>query len=52
MSDLDIYRAQYLYFLETGDDEMNARLRIIELGASLEEADAIQALESDVDDEC
>lgn len=44
-SDLDIYRAEYRHHLEAGDDPMNARLRIMEQGATPEEADAVEALE-------
>jgi len=49
-SDLDIYREEYRKYVERGDDDMNARCRIIEMGASEEIADAVQLLEEELDD--
>jgi hypothetical protein len=45
-SDLQLYLEAYQQCLEAGDDEMNAKCRIIEMGASPEMADAVEHLES------
>ncbi len=51
MSDLDVYREAYRRFLDAGDDPINARCRILDMGATIEEANAIEVLEPDEEDE-
>jgi len=50
MTTQELYNAQYLKHREAGDDPMNARLRLIEEGASLEMANAAQAAAGETDD--
>jgi len=46
----ELYNAQYLKYREAGDDPMNARLRLMEDGASLEAANAAQVAAGETDD--
>ena len=50
MEDQQVYNAEYVKHRMAGDDPMNARLRLIEQGASVEESLAAQEAFSESDD--
>lgn len=50
-SALDIFLDAFCECITKGDDEINARCRIIEMGATIEEADAVEYMFNQQDDQ-